>query len=87
MGGFKFPEQQHACNARLVFVALLAQSRAQIFCLRQLTHKLQSLHPSCGKPAAQTLLSPQGKQAERLQLLMLKVGNLVGMWPLCVFGL
>lgn len=59
MEGFQFPEQQHACNARLVFVAQLAQGRAQIFCLGQLAHKLQSLHPSCGMPAAQTLLTPE----------------------------
>lgn len=74
MGGFKFPEQQHACNARLVFVALLAQ----IFCLGQLLHKLQSLHPSCGMPATQTWPSPEGMQAERLRLLMLERGKPVG---------
>lgn len=84
MGGFKFPEQQHACNARLVFVALLAQSRAQIFCLGQLAHKLQTLHPSCRVPAAQTLLSPQGMQAERLRLPM---GKPAGTRPLRVIGL
>lgn len=51
MGGFKFPEQQHACNAGLVFVALLAQRRAQIFCLSQHTSSEASIPPAgCQQP-------------------------------------